>query len=420
MTSIYSWSKSAGDNGSADSGINFAENQLPSTVNNSCRQLMGRVAEFLEDIAGDAAVSGSSNAYTVTTESNPGSWQNGYIFSFIANHTITGAATVNVNTWGSKSLRAKSATDLNQGEIEENTLVIAIYFSATDECLIVNHGRYSNSLGISINSLTELASPSTNDEFIFYNQTATSNRKIRFSSLSARLRPGMIGEIKAWPGLEAPSGDTWSSLFCFGQAVDRTDYSALFGVLTSDTTAQTALGSFDLTNVAALPAGVGSGTPIEGDNIPVGTTISSVTGSGPYTITMSQNATASSSSGVVRYLPYGGGDGSTTFNLPDFRGFVPAGRDDMGGTAANRLTSGTSGIDTDRLGATGGDENMQQHTHNVPNLFERNIQDTGSGVNMAQAYTSGFELTYPTNSTGTGQSENVQPTAIVNYIIIAT
>ena len=31
---------------------------------------------------------------------------------------------------------------------------------------------------------------------------------------------------------------------------------------------------------------------------------------------------------------YGAGDGSTTFNLPDLRGRVPGGKDDMGGVAA--------------------------------------------------------------------------------------
>lgn len=43
---------------------------------------------------------------------------------------------------------------------------------------------------------------------------------------------------------------------------------------------------------------------------------------------------------------FGVGDGSTTFNLPDCRGRVGAGKDDMGGSAANRLgrtLSGTRG-----------------------------------------------------------------------------
>lgn len=60
---------------------------------------------------------------------------------------------------------------------------------------------------------------------------------------------------------------------------------------------------------------------------------------------------------------YGSGDGSTTFGLPDMRGRVAAGRDNMGGTAASRLTNATSGIQGDLLGAGGGNENLHGHNH---------------------------------------------------------
>lgn len=43
---------------------------------------------------------------------------------------------------------------------------------------------------------------------------------------------------------------------------------------------------------------------------------------------------------------YGAGDGSTTFNLPDMRGRVAAGKDDMGGTDAARLTVTLTGVTT--------------------------------------------------------------------------
>jgi microcystin-dependent protein len=51
---------------------------------------------------------------------------------------------------------------------------------------------------------------------------------------------------------------------------------------------------------------------------------------------------------------YGTGDGSTTFNLPDLRGRVVAGQDDMGGSSANRLTGVTSSVNGDTLGGAGG------------------------------------------------------------------
>ena len=53
---------------------------------------------------------------------------------------------------------------------------------------------------------------------------------------------------------------------------------------------------------------------------------------------------------------YGTASG-TTFNLPDMRGRVVAGQDDMGGTSANRLTTPING---DTLGAAGGTE---AHVH---------------------------------------------------------
>ncbi|WP_300256837.1 tail fiber protein [Bradyrhizobium sp.] len=54
---------------------------------------------------------------------------------------------------------------------------------------------------------------------------------------------------------------------------------------------------------------------------------------------------------------YGNGDGSTTFNLPDLRGRVVAGKDDMGGSAASRLTSAYFGTSAATLGAVGGSQN---------------------------------------------------------------
>ena len=53
---------------------------------------------------------------------------------------------------------------------------------------------------------------------------------------------------------------------------------------------------------------------------------------------------------------HGVGNGSTTFNVPDLRGRTIAGKDNMGGSAANRLTSGNSGVAGTTLGAVGGDD----------------------------------------------------------------
>jgi microcystin-dependent protein len=86
---------------------------------------------------------------------------------------------------------------------------------------------------------------------------------------------------------------------------------------------------------------------------------------------------------------YGIGDGSTTFNLPDLRGRVAAGRDNMGGTGASRLSQGVLGGNPGSLGASGGAESL---TTTAASL-------SGSGTNVATS------------------SGNIQPTLILNYII---
>lgn len=60
---------------------------------------------------------------------------------------------------------------------------------------------------------------------------------------------------------------------------------------------------------------------------------------------------------------FGAGDGSTTFNLPDLRGRVAAGKDDMGGVTANRLTAA---MPSNTLGGTGGVANYVLTQGNLP------------------------------------------------------
>lgn len=122
---------------------------------------------------------------------------------------------------------------------------------------------------------------------------------------------------------------------------------------------------------------------------------------------------------------YGSGDGSTTFNLPDLRGRVVAGVDNMGGTAANRLTSGGSGITGTTLGAAGGSETFTVTTSQMPshshNLTPAKMQSSGSFWTTTNA-NSGIkpvdDQTLTSTNTGGGGASNVtQPTMVLNYII---
>ena len=129
---------------------------------------------------------------------------------------------------------------------------------------------------------------------------------------------------------------------------------------------------------------------------------------------------------------YGAGDGSSTFTLPDLRGRVVAGQDNMGGTSIDRLTNQTGGVDGDTLGATGGAEThtlletqMPSHNHSGVVQQREDFNPTsgsttqtplGFGDTRSGSRASASPLTI--NNTGGGQAHNnVQPTIVLNYII---
>lgn len=139
---------------------------------------------------------------------------------------------------------------------------------------------------------------------------------------------------------------------------------------------------------------------------------------------------------------YGTGDGTTTFNLPDLRGRVPAGKDDMGGSAASRLTNATMTPDGVTLGAVGGEQTHtlttpeipahnhtatdSGHFHNIGNVL-RNVGSSNnqfvpgpSNVIIDTPNTStGFANISVQNTGGGGAHNNVQPSIVTTYIIYA-
>lgn len=120
---------------------------------------------------------------------------------------------------------------------------------------------------------------------------------------------------------------------------------------------------------------------------------------------------------------FGAGDGSTTFNLPDLRGRVAAGVDNMGGTAANRITSGGSGIAGTTLGATGGAETvtltvaqMPSHSHS----YNAGASSSATMPNCTPIGTSSPPSGQTTGKAGGGGAHNNMPPAMMLNFIIRT
>jgi microcystin-dependent protein len=320
---FFKWSKTAALDASADSSINWAEGQSPSSVNDSARAMMAAAAKYRDDIAGAIVTAGTIPFYTLT--SNQGftnaAAMNGMVIAFSPHATNNGPSQINVDGVGSAFLRTSPGVDLQAGMLIQGTPYVATYSSADNSFYLQNF--YGNPYNI---------------------------------PLAAGL---------PFFGSTAPNS---SFAFPFGQAVSRTTYAALFTLLSTT---------------------------------------------------------------------YGAGDGSTTFNIPDLRGRVPAGADNMGGSAASRLSGYT-------LSVVGGGQTQgiaQTHLPNVnfpitePNSGQghRHVLHadvTGSGANLTSPQAGGSGVGVPQNPTDfatTGITVNsggsgtalpiVQPTMAVNYIM---
>lgn len=326
-TGVQSWSTTAATNASADTNINFAEGQAPSSLNDSCRALMASVAMWRDDLNGTITTDGTSTAYTVTSNQTFGALADGLMVAFVP-HTTSGAEpTLSVDGLTAKPIRSAPGVDLPSGVLSEGTPYVVTYYSTNSGEWIL-HGFYEI--------------------------------------------PGAvpIGAALPYFGTTAP---TSNYVFPYGQALSRTTYATLFS---------------------------------------------------RYSTT------------------YGNGDGSTTFNMPDLRGRVIAGKDNMGGTSANRLTDQDGGLDGDTLGATGGSETHTLTAGQVPQLTGTTSSDgahthsysyygspmAGAGwyspstgqlqsVGGTTGSSGSHTHTVTVNTGGGGAHNNVQPTIIANYII---
>jgi len=130
-----------------------------------------------------------------------------------------------------------------------------------------------------------------------------------------------------------------------------------------------------------------------------------------------------------------GGETATQFRVPDLRGRAAFGRDDMGGSAQNRITAAGSSITGTTLGAAGGNQGLQSHSHTVYDpghahnyYYARSLAGYGlsypSYGNAVYTYDYGKAMSYEgtgislaSSGAGVTGSQNMPPTLILNYII---
>lgn len=174
----------------------------------------------------------------------------------------------------------------------------------------------------------------------------------------------LVGTIKPWAGILAPN----QYAFAFGQELNRTTFTNLFTAITQSSTVICTSSSATVTGVSDTTQ-IPIGAPVELTCVPAGTTVVSKT---TNSVTLS-NPSNISTNAISIFFPFGNGNGTTTFNVPDLRGYVIAGRDNMGNSVATRLPSAF-----DSTGGTGGNQNQTLVINNIPSLNPTlNFNDPG-------------------------------------------
>lgn len=184
-----------------------------------------------------------------------------------------------------------------------------------------------------------------------------------------------VGSLMPFSGFSVPTN--WQ--LAYGQALSRTSFPDLLVALTiaspsvSCTSSSTSLSGWTSTSAMAV------GQPVEASCIPTGATIASITNS--TTIVISAAATASATV-AAKVFPWGNGDGSLTFNVPDMRGRVAVGPDCQGGTCASRLSSTYYGALANAPAVSGGSQSGTLAQTNLPAV---NFVNSGITANFNSA-----------------------------------
>jgi hypothetical protein len=135
---LFTWSKTASNNATADATINWAEGQSPSSVNDSARATMAGVAKFRDDNNGSITTGGSSTAYAATSNQ---------VFDSLAHldkqqitivpHTTSGASpTLNVDSLGAKAINYATGQAVASGALVQATPYRLTYYNATNEFIL--------------------------------------------------------------------------------------------------------------------------------------------------------------------------------------------------------------------------------------------------------------------------------------------
>ena len=126
MATIYDWSTTSSENDDAGTPINWAENQLPATVNNSSREVMKQIADW-RNLLGGKKISATADTMTLTSGMALTAYSQGQMFAFECGVTNTTGCTINVDSIGAKDIKKHKTVALVAGDLVAGGIYIIAY-----------------------------------------------------------------------------------------------------------------------------------------------------------------------------------------------------------------------------------------------------------------------------------------------------
>lgn len=162
---FWEWSRTAANNASADPTINFAEGQSPSSVNDSARALMARLADYRDDISGSITTGGTSTAYTITTNQGfDATPVTGQLIAFTPHTTNAASATLTADGGTAFAIQQTPGSAIGAGVLVQGTPYTA-KFTGT---VWVLRNVYGNPYAVPLGGMIDCTCTSVpNSNFVF-------------------------------------------------------------------------------------------------------------------------------------------------------------------------------------------------------------------------------------------------------------
>lgn len=166
LAAFWQWSKTPATNATADQTINWAEGMSPSSVNDSARAMMARMAEYRDDISGSLTTAGTSTAYTVTTNQGLSATPaDGVVLAITPNVTNDNGATLTADGGTAYPIQPSPGNAVSAGVLVAGT-PYSMKFSAANSAWILRN-FYANPYGIPLGGFLQSSiSTPPNSSFI--------------------------------------------------------------------------------------------------------------------------------------------------------------------------------------------------------------------------------------------------------------